>query len=1189
MTINKTDITGKIELPDAILTVTGAGNDWTNVKVENVKAEAVRDNSGKTIGYTWKSGDKAAVIKGLKNGTYTLTEEGEEFEHGGATYTTVTSKTTFTVKNGKLTAVMGDDVKSSANENATESYVIAGTDTNTITVCDAVKPVVITADVTVNKTDITGEKEIEGANLEITNSKIDWTDIAAANQALLPVRNGGDTIIGLSWTSGAEAVTVNGLPEGVYTLRETNDKPFEYDGATYEVIDSEITFKIDAEGKVSMTKAPKPTNENVPEQSDKGYAMISGKTITICDASRTDIILSKKDIRNEKEVLGATLIVTDSDGNTVDEWVSDGSDHAIKGLTNGTYTLTETAVDAETAGAEYKIVDTTVTFTVKNGKLTSVVADNNALAASAEEGSPDGFVLADKDNNKITVCDAEKTTKVVIKKTDIAGSEELTGAVLTVKDSKGKTITGTPWTSGKDGKELELDLTDGTYTLTETQGDDKIVDTEGNEYEVIDSTLTFKVEGGKVTEVTNTTDKTSGEGFYDVDSDTNTITVNDAKKIVTTKVVIKKTDIAGSEELTGAVLTVKDSDGNTITGTPWTSGKDGKELVLDLTDGTYTLTETQGDDKIVDTEGNEYEVIDSTLTFKVEGGKVTEVTNTTDKTSGEGFYDVDSDTNTITVNDAKKVVTTKVVIKKTDIAGSEELTGAVLTVKDSKGKTITGTPWTSGKDGKELVLDLTDGTYTLTETQGDDKIVDTEGNEYEVIDSTLTFKVEGGKVTEVTNTTSKDSGEGFYDVDSDTNTITVNDAKKVVTTKVVIKKTDIAGSEELTGAVLTVKDSDGNTITGTPWTSGKDGKELVLDLTDGTYTLTETQGDDKIVDTEGNEYEVIDSTLTFKVEGGKVTEVTNTTDKTSGEGFYDVDSDTNTITVNDAKKTTKVVIKKTDIAGSEELTGAVLTVKDSDSNTITGTPWTSGKDGKELVLDLTDGTYTLTETQGDDKIVDTEGNEYEVIDSTLTFKVEGGKVTEVTNTTSKDSGEGFYDVDSDTNTITVNDAKRVIEDSSSQPEDESSSKPDEDSSSKPDEDSSSKPDDTSSETEDDSSRNPHTGDDSNSALTSEEESSRRPHTGEDSGSGLTSGDDRSRKGETDSGSVADKNDSNSSNGSSASKADSKSGATTSTATGTGTGNPNTGARVLVNAAEFAAAVGLCFLAIKRRKNDEDDQ
>ncbi|WP_363292573.1 NPXTG-anchored protein, partial [uncultured Ruminococcus sp.] len=50
-----------------------------------------------------------------------------------------------------------------------------------------------------------------------------------------------------------------------------------------------------------------------------------------------------------------------------------------------------------------------------------------------------------------------------------------------------------------------------------------------------------------------------------------------------------------------------------------------------------------------------------------------------------------------------------------------------------------------------------------------------------------------------------------------------------------------------------------------------------------------------------------------------------------------------------------------------------------------------------------------------------------------------------------------------------------------------------------------------------------------------------------------------------------------------------SGATTSTATGTGTGNPNTGARVLVNAAEFAAAVGLCFLAIKRRKNDEDDQ
>jgi len=41
----------------------------------------------------------------------------------------------------------------------------------------------------------------------------------------------------------------------------------------------------------------------------------------------------------------------------------------------------------------------------------------------------------------------------------------------------------------------------------------------------------------------------------------------------------------------------------------------------------------------------------------------------------------------------------------------------------------------------------------------------------------------------------------------------------------------------------------------------------------------------------GNEYEVIESVLTFKVENGMVTEVINDTEKGNGEGFFEVDSD----------------------------------------------------------------------------------------------------------------------------------------------------------------------------------------------------------------------------------------------------------------------------------------------------------
>ncbi|MBE6869215.1 MAG: hypothetical protein E7494_10715, partial [Ruminococcus albus] len=897
VTLKKTDISGETEVLNAKLSVFDENGDLVD---------------------EWVSNGREHVIEGLVNGTYSLTEEaadGKKITDGfGNEYDVVKSKITFTVKDGKLTAVKENraDAVSAPKTGATESYVMADKGTNTITVCDAIKDAEIKRDLTINKTDITGEKEVKGAKLELTvkgltNAQISAINNANANNTTLnewnTAKNGKNFV--MSWVSGEEAAQINGLVPGTYTLTETGSA-FVYDGVTYEVMDSEVIFSIDENGNISFESVPAPNDERTPENSSVGYAKASGSTITICDASRSDITVSKKDITNSEEVKGAHLVIKDRSGKTIDEWDSNGSDHIVKGLANGTYTLTETAVDSAKAGAEYEIIPSNVTFTVTNGKITDVYS--RVLADSSDNDFDEGYVLCDEDSNTITVCDAKKkTTKVTINKFDITGSEELEGAILTIKDSNGKTVTGTPWTSSK-GKTLEVELTNGTYTLTETG--DIITDSEGNEYDVIDSELTFKVENGKVTVVENDTDKDSGEGFYDVDTDTNTIKVNDAQK--TTKVTINKYDITGSEELEGAILTIKDSNGKTVTGTPWTSQK-GKTLEVELTNGTYTLTETG--DTITDENGNEYDVIDSELTFKVENGKVTVVENDTDKNSGEGFYDVDTDTNTIKVNDAQK--TTKVTINKFDITGFEELEGAILTIKDSNGKTVTGTPWTSSK-GKTLEVELTNGTYTLTETG--DTITDENGNEYDVIDSELTFKVENGKVTVVENDTDKDSGEGFYDVDTDTNTIKVNDAQK--TTKVTINKFDITGSEELEGAILTIKDSNGKTVTGTPWTSQK-GKTLEVELTNGTYTLTETG--DTITDSEGNEYDVIDSELTFKVENGKVTVVENNTDKNSGEGFYDVDTDTNTIKVNDAQKTTKVTINKFDITGSEELEGAILT------------------------------------------------------------------------------------------------------------------------------------------------------------------------------------------------------------------------------------------------------------------------
>lgn len=400
----------------------------------------------------------------------------------------------------------------------------------------------VTAKITVSKTDITGENTVEDALLSLSVQGL--TDDQIENIIESNEGNGlknwstaqdGNTFT-MSWVSGSKAADIKGLAPGTYTLAETGDA-FESNGVTYEVLDSEVVFIINESGKVIYRTVPAPSDELNPENSTISYARASGNTFTVCDASRTDITVSKKEITNTEEIKGAHLVIEDRAGNVIDEWDSNGSDHIVKALANGTYVLTETAVDSEQAGSAYKIIPSSVYFTVLNGKITEVTS--RILADKPENGSKDGYVLCNEDENLITVCDAKQTTKVTVNKYDITGKEELDGAILTIKDSDGKTLTGTPWTSSK-GRKLVVELENGTYTLTETG--DTVTDEDGNEYEIIDSILTFSVENGRLTVVDNSTSSNSGEGFYDVDSDTNSIAVNDVMKTQEATITWKQDD-----------------------------------------------------------------------------------------------------------------------------------------------------------------------------------------------------------------------------------------------------------------------------------------------------------------------------------------------------------------------------------------------------------------------------------------------------------------------------------------------------------------------------------------------------------------------------------------------------------------------------------------------------------------------
>lgn len=146
---------------------------------------------------------------------------------------------------------------------------------------------------------------------------------------------------------------------------------------------------------------------------------------------QTTVELSKADLTDKKELSGASLKVTDEDGNTVDEWVSKEEAHIIKGLIVGKkYKMTETKP------ADGYVTAESIEFTVEN---TKEVQKHQML---------------------------DDVTKVEISKKDITDSSEVPGAKLIILDKDGKKVES--WTS-TDKPHMVEKLPVGEYTLREEQ------------------------------------------------------------------------------------------------------------------------------------------------------------------------------------------------------------------------------------------------------------------------------------------------------------------------------------------------------------------------------------------------------------------------------------------------------------------------------------------------------------------------------------------------------------------------------------------------------------------------------------------------------------------------------------------------------------------------------------------------
>ena len=395
--ISKKDITGEDELPGATLTV--------------------KDAEGNVID-SWVSEEMPHRIKALPAGVYTLTEE--QAPDGYA----VAEDITFTV---------------------TDSLEI-----QTVTMFDE------KLEIHFSKKNITGEKELPGAHLSVTDLE-------------------GNVIE--EWTSTEEEHVVN-LKVGIYTLTETAppDKYATAESVTFEVKDDLSVQKVemlDAPLVIEISKQDITTGKELPgahltitdkdgnvadewdstEEPHKttlsqgdyiltevlaptGFAKAESVAFTVTDTAEVqkvemkdkpiEVEISKSDITNGQELPGAQLTITDKDGKTVEEWTSTDKPHKMN-LPAGDYTLTEVAAPERYSKAE------SINFTITDTA----------------------------DVQKVEMKD--KLIEIEISKKDITNDKELPGAHLIIKDKDGKTVE--EWTSTDIPHMVNLPV--GDYTLTE--------------------------------------------------------------------------------------------------------------------------------------------------------------------------------------------------------------------------------------------------------------------------------------------------------------------------------------------------------------------------------------------------------------------------------------------------------------------------------------------------------------------------------------------------------------------------------------------------------------------------------------------------------------------------------------------------------------------------------------------------
>lgn len=537
-----------------------------------------------------ENGDYELVIDGLPVGTYSLTEiDCDDY------FAPTVAQWTVTIEKDKTTKqIVVNTLRPTGNltvEKTLEGATAGATNVADDDITKTSYKIIASDDIkdTVSLKDLykKGETIILGSGKCIIDTSGQELEFSKGVQLVKGTDNGDGTF---SVDENGQ-LELSGIPLGKYKVVETSCP----DGYVLDGTEHEIKFVQEDYTTTVYTQSVEQTNK----------------------ITKTEI--SKTKVTGEEELAGASLKVTDEDGNVIDEWTSSNQPHEIDGLTPGkTYTLHEdlaplgyvkaTSVDFtvnqdgevqkvqmkdkvvkiskqdiggnEIEGALIQIID-------KNGNVIDewISSDQPHYAENLEEGNsyilheeeaPKGYALAsdieftvtgEKQNQSLKMTDKQ----VIVKKLDQL-DQYVKGAKLQVLDANKNIID--EWESDEEHTVNGL-VVGQNYILHEVEAPNNYLVSEDIEF-----TVTENLENQVIT----------------------------MKDIKLDDVFITKYDATTMKELPGAHLEIRDKEGQLVE--EWISTEQQHKVKLAVGE-TYTLTETIAPDGYKIAQSIEFTVIDN--------------------------------------------------------------------------------------------------------------------------------------------------------------------------------------------------------------------------------------------------------------------------------------------------------------------------------------------------------------------------------------------------------------------------------------------------------------------------------------------------------------------------------------------------------------------------------------------------